>query len=70
MATRMEIVRWIAESKHPFAIVRDRGFMSLIKTGRPEYRLPSPLTVSRDVKHVFVSMRYRLAEKLKVLTYS
>ena len=70
MATRMEIVRWIAESKRPFAIVRDCGFMSLIKTGRPEYRLPSPSTVSQDVKHVFVSMRYRLAEKLKVLTYS
>jgi hypothetical protein len=47
-------------------IVKDPGFRSLIKTGRPEYRLPSPTTVSRDVKHVFVSMRSRLAAKLKV----
>jgi hypothetical protein len=36
-----------------------------MKTGRPMYRLPSPATVARDVKHVFVSMRSMLATKLK-----
>jgi len=66
MASRIEIVRWITESKCPFLIVKDRGFMDLMKTGRPEYRLPSPATVARDVKHVFVSMRSRLAARLKV----
>lgn len=66
MAPRIEIVRWIAESKRPFFIVKDRGFRDLMKTGRPEYRLPSPATVSRDVKHVFVRMRSHLAAKLKV----
>ena len=72
MIPRIEIVCWIAESKHPFAIVKDRGFRELIKTGHPEYWLPSPATVSRDVKHVFVSMRSLVASKLKVslLTYS
>src|ERR1700674_885045 len=65
---RIEIVRWIAECKHPFAIVKDRGFVGLMKTGRPMYRLPSPATVARDVKQVFVSMRSQLATKLKVLT--
>jgi hypothetical protein len=63
---RIEIVRWVAESKRPFAIVKDRGLMSLLKTGRPEYRLPSPATVSRDVKQVFINMRKRIAAKLKV----
>jgi hypothetical protein len=33
------------------------------------YRLPSPATVARDVKHVFVSMRSVIAAKLKVSTY-
>jgi hypothetical protein len=36
-----------------------------MKTGRPMYRLPSPATVARDVKHVFISMRSMLATKLK-----
>jgi hypothetical protein len=66
MASRIEIVRWVAESMRPFAIVKDRGFLDLMKTGRPEYRLPSPSTVSRDVKHVFISMRAKLSAKLKV----
>jgi hypothetical protein len=67
MQARIEIVRWIAESKHPFAIVKDHGFKELMKTGRPEYRLPSPATVARDVKQVFVSMRSLVATKLKVI---
>ena len=35
--SRTEIVRWVAESMRPFKIVEDRGFLSLMKTGRPEY---------------------------------
>ncbi|KAG0692591.1 hypothetical protein DFH29DRAFT_817383 [Suillus ampliporus] len=29
----------------PFEIVKDRGFQSLMKTGQPEYYLPSPTTI-------------------------
>lgn len=64
---RAEIVRWVAESKHPFKIVKDRGFQSLMKTGRPEYHIPSPQTVSRDVKNVFVHVRKRIATMLQVV---
>ncbi|KAG2084071.1 uncharacterized protein F5147DRAFT_748844 [Suillus discolor] len=39
--TKAEIVRWVCESARPFDIVKDRGFQSLMKTGRPEYYLPS-----------------------------
>jgi hypothetical protein len=67
MQARIEIVRWIAESKCPFAIVKDHGFKELMKTGCPEYRLPSPATVARDVKQVIVSMRSLVATKLKVI---
>ncbi len=63
---RIEIVCWIVESKHPFAIVKDHGFRDLMKTGCPEYQLPLPATVSWDMKHVFVSMWSQLAAKLKV----
>jgi hypothetical protein len=37
-----------------------------MKTGRPGYRLPSPQTVSRDVKSVFLKVRKRIAKTLQV----
>ena len=61
-----EIVRWVAESKRPFQIVNDRAFKSLMKTGRPGYRIPSAETVSKDVKQVFVRVRHRIAKMLQV----
>jgi hypothetical protein len=62
---RAEIVRWVSESKRPFNIVKDRGFQSLMKTGRPNYYIPSPTTVSRDVKRVFANVRRRIASMLQ-----
>ncbi|KAG1857367.1 hypothetical protein DFJ58DRAFT_659107, partial [Suillus subalutaceus] len=49
----------------PFTIIKDRGFQSLMKTGRPEYYIPSPSTVSRDVKLVFACTRQRIAKMLQ-----
>ncbi|KAF8546590.1 hypothetical protein OG21DRAFT_1479656 [Imleria badia] len=49
--TRAEIIRWVAEDLRPYQI-----------TGRPEYYLPSPETVSRDVRQVFVHTRKRIAK--------
>jgi hypothetical protein len=37
-----------------------------MKTGWPEYRLPSPQTVSRDVKHVFARVHKQIAKMLRV----
>src|SRR5258708_30806906 len=64
--TRAEIVRWVSESLRPFEIVQDRGFQSLMKTGRPEYYIPSKSTVSRDVRLVFARTRQRIAKMMKV----
>jgi hypothetical protein len=58
-------VRWVSESKRPFNIVNDRGFQSLMKTGRLEYYIPSPTTVSRDVKKVFANVHSRIAKMLQ-----
>ena len=38
----------------------------LMKTGRPEYHIPSPETVSRDVRNVFINVRRRIAKMLQV----
>ena len=50
----------------PFSVVEDRGFCSLMKTGRPEYYIPSRSTVARDVKEVFKKVRTRIAKMLQV----
>jgi hypothetical protein len=63
--SRAKIVRWVAESKRPFSIVEDRGFQSLMKTGRPEYYIPCATTVFRDVKKVFVNVHRRMAKMLQ-----
>ncbi|KIK12158.1 hypothetical protein PISMIDRAFT_70273, partial [Pisolithus microcarpus 441] len=44
--TRIEMVRWVAESGQPFEIVGDPGFQTLMKTGHLEYHIPSPDTVA------------------------
>lgn len=66
--TRTECVKWCAESLRPFRVVQDRGFLRLVKTGRPGYYVPSPSTVARDTKVVFVRTRGRLARFLRVCT--
>lgn len=67
--SKAEIVRWVSESMRPFDIVEDRGFLCLMKTGRPEYYIPSRSTVSRDVKQVFANVRKRIAKMLRVSTF-
>ncbi|GBE78938.1 hypothetical protein SCP_0201350 [Sparassis crispa] len=63
--SRAEIVRWVSESLRPFAIVEDHGFQNLMKTGRPEYWIPSRWTVAQDVHKVFVRCRTRVARMLQ-----
>jgi hypothetical protein len=53
--SRAEIVRWVAKSKRPFDIVSDHGFQSLMKTGRSKYYIPSPTTVSCNIRRVFAN---------------
>ena len=65
---RAEIVRWVTESQRPFQVVADRGFQSLMKTGCPGCYLPSPSTVSRDVKLVFSRTHTHIANMLNVST--
>ena len=45
--------------------MNDRGFQCLMKTGRPEYYIPSPTTILRDVKQVFVNVHKRIAKMLQ-----
>ncbi|KAI0697428.1 hypothetical protein C8T65DRAFT_582743 [Cerioporus squamosus] len=62
---RFEFVRWVSESYRPFAVATDPGFLRLMKTGRPGMYIPSPTTISRDVKITFAGGRCRLAAMLR-----
>lgn len=62
---RTEIVRWVTESMHPYAVVKDRGFLLLMKTGRPGYWVPSPSTVICDTRFIYDRTREKLAHVLQ-----
>ncbi|KIM57249.1 hypothetical protein SCLCIDRAFT_71895, partial [Scleroderma citrinum Foug A] len=64
-SNRMAIMQWVAENTCPFDIVNDNGFQCLMKTGRLDYYIPNPNTVSCDVRTTFVRVWQRLAEKLQ-----
>ncbi|KIK76676.1 hypothetical protein PAXRUDRAFT_169129, partial [Paxillus rubicundulus Ve08.2h10] len=49
----------------PFEIVKDLGFQHLMKTGRPEYYLLHPTTISCDMRLVFARTRQRIAKMLR-----
>ncbi len=51
--TRVEIIRWVCENLHPFNVIKDRGFIHLMKTGHLNYYIPSLSTIGHDVKKVF-----------------
>lgn len=63
---RAEIVRWVSESLWPFETVNNQGFQNLMKTGHPEYYIPSPSTVACNIKHVFVKTCQHIARMLQV----
>ncbi|KAG2337343.1 hypothetical protein BDR05DRAFT_978537 [Suillus weaverae] len=63
--TKAEVVYWVAERLYPFEIIKDRGFQSLMKTGRPQYYLPLPVTMSHNVWLVFARTRQLIADMTK-----
>jgi hypothetical protein len=64
--THTEIVCWVSENARPFKIVSDCGFKRLIKTGRPEYYIPSLTTVAHDIHLVFAHTQKCIARMLQV----
>ena len=63
---KAEIAQWVCVSVRPFDLVSDEGFLFVMKTGRPELYIPSPSTVSRDVRLVFAWTCQRVATMLNV----
>ena len=47
-------------------IVEDPGFQRLMKTGRPQYRIPFAKSMARDVHVVFLKVKEHIAKMLQV----
>jgi hypothetical protein len=60
-------MKWVAENRQPFAIVKDSQFILLMKTRHLGYCLLSVATIARDVKHVFIEMHQQISKALKVI---
>ncbi|KAG6805554.1 hypothetical protein H0H92_014967, partial [Tricholoma furcatifolium] len=63
--TRAHVALWCAESNRAMKIVTDRQFATLMKAGRPSTVLPSPSTVSRDIKAAYAACRVRIDQILR-----
>lgn len=50
---RAHIARWCAENNRPHKIVKDNHFEIIMKAGWLGTSLPSPMTVSQDIKAAF-----------------
>ena len=50
---RAHIARWCAEISHPHRIIKDHQFDIHIKAGHPGTSLPSPMTVSHNIRATF-----------------
>jgi hypothetical protein len=60
------LVKWITESNRPIHIVKDRELQDLLTAGRPHIQIPSPRTISRDIKLTFEACRERIGKLLQV----
>jgi hypothetical protein len=53
------------ESNQPTLIIKDREFVELLTAGQPNIELPSPDTVSCDIKASFEKCRERITKLLQ-----
>lgn len=60
---------WICESSRPIQIVADRGFLCIMKVGRPDLWIPSPTTVSRGIHERMDDAKKNMVEFLKVMPH-
>ncbi|KAL1706233.1 hypothetical protein EV121DRAFT_201909 [Schizophyllum commune] len=68
MAHRALIALRSATSHRPFNMVRDRFYTEEVQMLRPGTTLPSPATVSSDLKHLYKGMAANLGQYLAVST--
>jgi len=56
----VRIIKWVTENNRPVNIVKDHELHELLTAGRPEIMLPSPDTISHDIKASFNKCQERI----------
>ncbi len=60
------IVKWVTEINRPISIVKDQELCEIFTIGRPTLDIPSPNTISCDIKASFSKCRMHVASLLQV----
>ena len=62
----MKIALWVAWHHHPFSIIQDKVLLSIFHDLNSQCRMPSWVTVSRDIKEIFKLSCAKVAAILQV----
>jgi hypothetical protein len=63
---RLLMAKWSAKSHRPFLIARDSHFVEILKMFNLKVEIPSPTTISRDIREIHELTRLELAKRLQV----
>ncbi|GLB40085.1 putative protein dimerization activity [Lyophyllum shimeji] len=62
----MKLALWVSRRSRPFTIIADPELLDIFKDLNANVVVPSPQTVSRDVKEIYMLSREQVIEVLKV----
>lgn len=62
---RYLVAKWIFRNHRPFSIIQDQELMQMLRMLYAKVEVPSPNTVSRDVREVFALSRKQVAKILQ-----
>jgi hypothetical protein len=66
---RMKLALWTVRRHRPFAIVADPEFLEILTDLNNKVTVPSPNTLSRDVREIFSMSRLKVASILQVCVF-
>jgi len=65
----VHVVKWVTENNCPVNIINDRELRKMLTVGRSRIELPSPTTISRDIKACFCVSRDHITKLLRVRSH-
>lgn len=67
---RLKLALWVSRRHRPFSIVEDEELIDIFTDLNNKVEVPSRITVSRDVKEIFLISRVKVASMLQVLLFT
>ena len=65
----VHVVKWVTENNCPVNIINDRELRKMLTVGRSRIELPSPTTISRDIKACFCVSHDHITKLLRVRSH-